>query len=246
VRIVLPLAVLMLSSCADPEMEKRVADLEAKVTKLEGDLAKAPARGAPPGQQGPTGGTPEEEQAAGEIVRLANEAVDAGRYDEAKAKVAECKQKFANTKACKRLGRIESELSVIGTNAPKIEVASWYQGSSTFDEGDATLVVFWETWCPHCQREVPTLEAKYEKFKPQGLNVIALTKVTRSASDEKVNEFIKEHELSFPVGKEKDGSMSESFAVQGIPAAAVVKDGKIVWRGHPARLSDEMLQNWLM
>ena len=35
--------------------------------------------------------------------------------------------------------------------------------------------------------------------------------------------------------------MSSSFAVTGIPAAALVKDGKVVWRGHPARLDDALL-----
>ncbi len=41
------------------------------------------------------------------------------------------------------------------------------------------------------------------------------------------------------------GKLTEYFNVSGIPAAAVVKDGKIVWRGHPIRLTDEMLKNWL-
>ena len=40
--------------------------------------------------------------------------------------------------------------------------------------------------------------------------------------------------------------MSQHFNVSGIPAAAVVKDGKIVWRGHPARLTDEMIQGWAL
>jgi hypothetical protein len=35
--------------------------------------------------------------------------------------------------------------------------------------------------------------------------------------------------------------MSNAYAVTGIPAAAVVKGGKVVWRGHPAQLTDEVL-----
>ena len=42
-----------------------------------------------------------------------------------------------------------------------------------------------------------------------------------------------------------DGSLSQYFNVGGIPAAAVVKDGKVVWRGHPARLSEQMLKDWI-
>ena len=62
--------------------------------------------------------------------------------------------------------------------------------------------------------------------------------MTKSATDEKVEEFIKESKAKFPILKEKDGSLSKAYAVSGIPAAALVKDGKVIWRGHPARLDD--------
>ena len=39
--------------------------------------------------------------------------------------------------------------------------------------------------------------------------------------------------------------LAQYFAVSGIPAAAVVKNGKVVWRGHPARINDEMLKGWM-
>jgi hypothetical protein len=39
--------------------------------------------------------------------------------------------------------------------------------------------------------------------------------------------------------------VASHFGVSGIPAAAVVKGGKVVWRGHPARLSEQMLKDWL-
>jgi hypothetical protein len=76
------------------------------------------------------------------------------------------------------------------------------------------------------------------------LNIVALTKQTRNITDDQVNEFIKTNALDFPVGKE-DGSMSAHFAVSGIPAAAVVKDGKVIWRGHPARLDDAAINKLL-
>ena len=37
------------------------------------------------------------------------------------------------------------------------------------------------------------------------------------------------------------GDVSKEFAVSGIPAAAIVKDGEIVWRGHPGRLDDDLI-----
>jgi thiol-disulfide isomerase/thioredoxin len=246
-------ALTSLAACGDPELEKRVADLENRVAVMEkAGPPSAPRAGVPQAQPpgaadaGPTA-SEADEAAADALFQQANELSDKGDYDGAKAKLAEMDQKYAATRAVKRAVRLKSELAVIGSDAGDVKVDKWYSSQQTgFDDGKATLVVFWETWCPHCQREVPKLEGTYEKFKPQGLNVIALTKVTRTSSDEKVDEFIKTNSLSFPVAKEDaQGSMSQRFGVQGIPAAAVIKNGKVVWRGHPARLTDEMLTNWL-
>ena len=72
-----------------------------------------------------------------------------------------------------------------------------------------------------------------------------LTKVTRSATDETVTQFIAQASVGYPVAKEDAGKISNYFNVSGVPAAALVKDGKIVWRGHPARITDTMLQAYM-
>ena len=59
-----------------------------------------------------------------------------------------------------------------------------------------------------------------------------------------VDTFLKGKDVSYPVAKH-DGKVNSEFGVGGIPAAAVVKDGVIVWRGHPARLKPEKLKSFL-
>ena len=49
--------------------------------------------------------------------------------------------------------------------------------------------------------------------------------------------------MGYPTAKEK-GDLSEYYGVRGVPAAAVVKGGKVVWRGHPSRINDKMLESW--
>jgi thiol-disulfide isomerase/thioredoxin len=105
-------------------------------------------------------------------------------------------------------------------------------------------VVFWEVWCPHCKREVPKLDEMYAKYKGQGLNVVGVTQVSNGKTDEEVAAFISENHVSYPTAK-VGPELPNAFAVQGIPAAAVIKDGKVVWRGHPAQLNDEMITGWL-
>ena len=75
--------------------------------------------------------------------------------------------------------------------------------------------------------------------------VIGLTKQTRNITNAQVTSFIEEKGIEYPIAKEKQDFVSGHFSVRGIPAAAVVKDGKVVWRGHPARLTDAMIAGWL-
>ncbi|MBW1877504.1 MAG: redoxin domain-containing protein [Deltaproteobacteria bacterium] len=230
------------TACTDPVLEQRVADLETKVGDIEKRVVAAEAR---PAVKAPPGAvSPEQEEAAAGLLRSANTMVTTMDYEGAKAKLKELTTKYPTTRAARSSARMSSELEVIGIDAGQIAVEKWYQGETTMDKGEATLVVFWEIWCPHCRREVPALQATWEKYGGQGLNMVAVTKITKSATEEKVVAFIDENSLTYPMAKE-DGSLSTRFGVRGIPAAAVVKDGKVVWRGHPARLSEDMYKSWL-
>ena len=223
---------MTLFGCADPELQKKVEDLEKKVAELE----KRPV--GMPGAPGAA--NPEAENKAAELLKAATKASEEGNYDEAKAKLAELKSKFGATRAAKAAARLDSELAVIGKDAGALEVDKWFQGDlGSLDDG-TTLLVFWEVWCPHCRNHMPEMVKTYDQWNSKGLNVVGLTRITKSATEEKVLEFMKENKLNYPIAKE-NGKLAREFGVGGIPAAAVVKDGKIVWRGHPARLSDDVI-----
>jgi thiol-disulfide isomerase/thioredoxin len=112
-------------------------------------------------------------------------------------------------------------------------------------ESGTTLLIFWETWCPHCQRELPGLQKEYEDYRSAGIEVIGLTRLTKSSTEKSVRKFVKEHELSLPIWKE-DGQVASAISVSGIPAAAVVQDGVVIWRGHPGMLSPSEVRGMAM
>ena len=76
------------------------------------------------------------------------------------------------------------------------------------------------------------------------MEVVGLTKQSRDTPDSDIESFIREHNLNYAIGRE-DGSMSEAYAVTGIPAAAIVRNGTVVWRGHPGSLSDSMIEGFI-
>jgi thiol-disulfide isomerase/thioredoxin/outer membrane murein-binding lipoprotein Lpp len=234
----------LLTGCATADevksLTEKVDALEKKVETLE----KSPAKAAP-SAAAPTLNDADETKARELLSQITN-LMKENKMDEAKAKFKELDSKYGETKTGRRAKRIGAELEIIGKDAPKeFKAEKWLidGGQSALSDSKPTLVVFWEVWCPHCKREVPSLQAKHDKYKDK-LNIVGLTKLTRNKTEDEVMAFLKDNKVTYPVAKET-GEMSQQFNVSGIPAAAVVKDGKIIWRGHPARLSDAMLEGWM-
>ena len=212
-------------------------ELKARVEALENAPAPAAAAAAPAADAANA------ERAARDLYVAARELASNGDNDGAKAKLQELMNNHGSTRTAQRAERMLTELNLVGSAAAPINAESWFQGAAPDVSTGATLVVFWEKWCPHCRREVPALQARHESYAGR-MNVIGLTKQSRGISDEEVTSFISENSLTYPMGKE-DGSLSSAYAVSGIPAAAFVKDGTIVWRGHPGQLTDEMIDGFL-
>ena len=211
---------------------QRLSDLEKKIARSRSTATAKP---------------PQNEDEAKSAYNQINALVKAAKFDEAKAKVAEFMKKYDATKSAGRVKRLQPELAVIGKKAPKDwGIEKWFQGQDEvdLDTGQTTLLVFWEVWCGYCKKEVPKLQELYEKQKDNGLQIVGLTKINRSATEEKLLNFMLQNNIQYPIAKE-DGSLSKYFNVSGIPAAAVVYNGWIVWRGHPNRLTDDLLQSWL-
>ena len=222
---------------------KTDGSLADKVAKLEKEVAALKKSGVS-GKGNSVNN--EKEKAAATIFREVQAALKADDIPKAKAKLAEMEKQYGDTRLWKRAQRTKSEIAIIGTPAPTSYTGvEWLQGTSDISSG-TTLVVFWELWCPHCKREVPELEERYQKYKGKGLKIVGLTKMSRNKSEEEVMGFIKEKKVTYPIGKESsDAALSKAFAVSGIPAAALVKDGKIVWRGHPGSLTEAKLDSHL-
>lgn len=220
-------------------LEKRIINLERSLQQKLTSIEKAIQSGGGP--------SPQLESEAQAAFAKINSLVNKGDYGTAKTEMSTFMTKYGSTNVAKSARRMNAELAVIGKDAPgDWGIEKWLQGESDVDlaSDKTTLLVFWEVWCPHCKREVPKLEALYSGLKSDGLQVLGLTKINRSATEESVVAFMEAQKLSYPIAKE-NGNISTYFNVSGVPAAAVLKDGKVIWRGHPARLSEAMIKGWL-
>ena len=215
---------LALGGCADPELAKRVDELEKEVAELK----KAPPKAGAPQQA-----NAEEEQAAADLLKAASAHAEKMEYDQAKKKLADLKAKYGTTRAARAAARLDSELAVIGKDAGDLQVDKWFQGDLANLNDGTTLLVFWEVWCPHCKRAMPELQRTWESWGDKGLQVVGLTKRTRSATDEGILTYLDEQGITFPIGLE-NGESTRDYDVYGVPAAAVVTVS--CWRSSATRL----------
>lgn len=91
--------------------------------------------------------------------------------------------------------------------------------------GKVVLVNFWATWCPPCRKEMPDLQALYDKYKDQGFLVLSIS----DEESPKVSAFIADRKISYPVLLDPARKVHEEFFVVGIPMSFVYdRDGKLV------------------
>jgi peroxiredoxin len=105
--------------------------------------------------------------------------------------------------------------------------------------GKVVLVNFWATWCPPCRKELPDLEALYQRYRSRGLVILAV-------SDEdagKVRPFVADHKLTYPVLLDPGRKVNELFHVEGIPKTFVYgRDGVLAAEAIDMRTQRQFLE----
>lgn len=95
--------------------------------------------------------------------------------------------------------------------------------------GKPVLLVFWATWCPHCNEAVPEINGIRSRHSER-LQILAINYMEKR---HKVNAFIKEKGISYPVLLDSDGKVASQFNVVGIPTYILLdRGGKAVYTGN--------------
>ena len=58
------------------------------------------------------------------------------------------------------------------------------------------VIAFWATWCKPCRKELPAIKEVYEKYKDQGLTILAIS-IDSPRSLSKVKTFVKKSDLPY-------------------------------------------------
>jgi peroxiredoxin len=81
--------------------------------------------------------------------------------------------------------------------------------------GDPVWVTFGASWCQPCRAENPDIQAAYERYRAQGLEVLAVY-IQDDAST--IGDYARRTGLSFPMVDDADTRIASSYRILGIPS----------------------------
>lgn len=104
-----------------------------------------------------------------------------------------------------------------------------YQGENFTLEGqgkDATLLVFWATWCGPCMMEVPSLVELQEKYHGKNFRIVSIN--LDDPEGEKVKGIVAAYKINYTVLLGSDETSRQFGGVNALPTSFLVgRDGKI-------------------
>lgn len=95
-------------------------------------------------------------------------------------------------------------------------------------KGKVTLVEFWATTCTTCVANMPDVIKYYEKYKPQGFDIMAVAMKYDDLGA--IKNFVNEWKLPFNVAYDLDGSLAKTYGnVRFTPVMFLLdRNGEIV------------------
>jgi protein-disulfide isomerase/uncharacterized membrane protein/peroxiredoxin len=89
--------------------------------------------------------------------------------------------------------------------------------------GHPAILTFWASWCGPCQKEMPALAALAQKYTS-----IRILGVSVDTDDAKLEAWLAEHAMPFPILRDPGGVLMDTFTTRGLPTTFWIRsDGTI-------------------
>ncbi len=93
--------------------------------------------------------------------------------------------------------------------------------SLTALRGKVVVLNLWATWCLPCKEELPQLVALHKEFAPQGVMLVGVS-VDAAGMGLDVRDFMKEHDMTYPVWLDPEHQFALNFLTIGVPETFVL------------------------
>ena len=82
--------------------------------------------------------------------------------------------------------------------------------------GKVVVLNLWASWCPPCKAEMPAIQKVYRAYADLGVVVLGVN-TTYQDSEPDAADFVRKYNLTFPIPLDRDGSVSQRYALRGLP-----------------------------
>ncbi len=116
---------------------------------------------------------------------------------------------------------------VIGVPAPPFETTD-VEGQPvklTDYRGKIVLLNFWATWCEPCKKEMPEMQAAYEKLRDQGFIILA---INFGEKPDPAGDFAHHGNLTFPILLDRNVKVAASYGVVNLPVSFFIDADGII------------------
>ncbi|MGB3635750.1 MAG: TlpA disulfide reductase family protein [Rubrobacteraceae bacterium] len=130
-----------------------------------------------------------------------------------------------------------------GSQAPELTTETVDGGNVSVGggEGEASMLVFFATWCPHCQNEAPIISEMEEEY--EDLNIV-MAGIDNAQGDnpQKVREFVNEYDISSPAVYEPP--LGAEYQVSGFPTVYFVDGNGEIVAANSGEAPREVYEDW--
>ena len=130
----------------------------------------------------------------------------------------------------------------VGERAPSFTAEAVGGGSVSVGEGaaPATMLVFFATWCPHCQNEAPILSELESQYKDLRLVMVG---IDGEDDPQKVGQFVERYDIESPAVYKP--SLGDEYGVSGYPTTYVLDRSNEVIGAHSGEAPREVYEGWI-
>lgn len=149
---------------------------------------------------------------------------------------------------CSCLGKVEQvtsgkDIVQLGQKLPLFTIT--LNDGSAFNtaqlQGRPSVIIFFNTLCGDCQRELPIVQRVYDEYKQK----VQFVCISRAQADDEVQAFWREKTLTMPYSAQPDRSVYELFATGTIPRIYISDASGTVCRYFVERMSQSDLNQVL-
>ncbi|KIL53163.1 peroxiredoxin family protein [Jeotgalibacillus campisalis] len=133
-----------------------------------------------------------------------------------------------------------------GQKAPDFDTVTVEGENISLDDyqGKKVILNFWTTWCPPCIEEMPHMQKYYEEnAEDQNVEILAVNLTTRDNGNRRVESFVKDYGLTFPVLLDESGQLGETYYAFTIPTTYLLDEEGIVTKKLMGPMDQEMMKD---